>query len=154
MKNSKPVDSRSQRVRVPSDALILIFILRGEKRTGGGTDREPAIWLKFNGGVRFLTPLVSESLSANINTMKKLIEITEGEGFEALLGENVLIFCMNYIYTGKLVGVNDTCIKLDDAKLVYETGSFADKDYKDAQSLPNATWYVQTSSIESFGVGK
>lgn len=66
----------------------------------------------------------------------------------------VIVFCLNYFYAGKLAGVNDTCIKLEDAKLVYETGSFDAKDYKDAQSLIGDAWYVQLSAIESFGKGK
>ena len=35
--------------------------------------------------------------------MKKLVEVTEveGEGLSALLGEVVMIFALNYIYTGK-----------------------------------------------------
>jgi hypothetical protein len=88
--------------------------------------------------------------------MKKLVTVEEieGEGLEALLGENVLIFSMNYIYTGKLVGVNEKFIKLEDAKIVYETGPFTDKNYKDAQSLPTKDWYIQLTSIESFGIGK
>ena len=88
--------------------------------------------------------------------MKKLVTVEEieGEGLEALLGENVLIFSMNYIYTGKLVGVNKEFIKLEDAKIVYETGPFTDKNYKDAQSLPTKAWYIQLTSIESFGIGK
>lgn len=84
--------------------------------------------------------------------MKKLIKVeeVEGEGLPGLMGENVMLFCLNYIYAGKLVGVNDTFVKLEEAKVVYETGAFDAKDYKDAQKLPGE-WYVQTSSIESFG---
>lgn len=95
-------------------------------------------------------------MSEKERNMKKLIEVTEveGEGLEALLGQNVLLFCLNYIYTGKLVGVNSTFVKLDGAKIVYETGAFSDKNYKDAQSLPASEWYVQTSAIESYGLGK
>lgn len=37
--------------------------------------------------------------------MKKLIQEVEGEGLIALLGKRVTLFCMNYIYTGDLVGV-------------------------------------------------
>ena len=84
--------------------------------------------------------------------MKKLVEV-ENEGFESLLGEVITVFCLNYIYTGKLIGVNTTCILLDEPKIVYETGSFDSKDWKDAQSLPNEM-YIQTSCIESFGVVK
>ena len=77
----------------------------------------------------------------------------EQEGFLALLGQTITVFCAVYIYTGKLVGVNDTCIKLEEPKIVYETGSFNEKNWKDAQKLPNAM-YIQMGMIESFGVVK
>jgi len=85
--------------------------------------------------------------------MKMLVEEIKGEGLEKLMGKNVTLFCLNYIYTGKLKGVNADCVLLEDAKIVYETGSFSEKDWKDAQSLPGE-WYVQTSAIESFGLLK
>ena len=85
--------------------------------------------------------------------MKRIIEDTTAEGLDLLLGETVTLFCQIYIYTGKLVGVNKTFVKLNDAKVVYETGSFTDKLWKDAQPLPNS-WYVQKNAIESFGVLK
>lgn len=83
--------------------------------------------------------------------MRKIVEEVSGEGLEKLLGERVTLFCMNYIYTGKLIGVNQTCVLLADAAIVYETGAFTDKAWKDAQALPH-DWYVQISAIESFGV--
>jgi hypothetical protein len=88
--------------------------------------------------------------------MKKLANVVEvaGEGLEKLLGEKVTLFCMNYIYTGKLAGVNSTCVLLEDAAIVYETGAFTEKNWKDAQKLPNGEWYVQTATIESFGILK
>lgn len=87
--------------------------------------------------------------------MKKIVNVTEieGEGLTALLGERVTLFCLNYIYTGQLTGVNSTCVLLEDAAIVYETGAFDAKEWKDAQRLPNAL-YVQTSAIESFTVLK
>ena len=85
--------------------------------------------------------------------MKKLVNVVdvEGEGLVALLGENVLLFCMNYFYTGKLSGVNDKFVQLEDAHIVFETGELCAKTYKNAQKLPSV-WYVQTASIESYGV--
>jgi hypothetical protein len=80
--------------------------------------------------------------------MKKLVE-EQGEGLVKLMGEQVLLFCLNYIYTGKLIGVNTTCVLLEDAKIVYETGAFNVKKFTDAQALP-FNCYVQTSAIESF----
>ena len=49
-----------------------------------------------------------------------------------------------------MTGVNETCVLLTDAAIVYETGAFTETDWKDAQKLPH-DWYVQTASIESFG---
>jgi hypothetical protein len=77
----------------------------------------------------------------------------ENEGFLALIGETITCFCAVYIYTGKLVGINSTCIKLENPKIVYETGSFSDKDWEDAQVLPKDL-YLQTAMIESFGLVK
>ncbi len=85
--------------------------------------------------------------------MRKIVETVEGEGLEKLLGERVTLFCANYIYTGKLVGVNEKCVLLTEASIVYETGVLTEGHWKDAQPLPH-DWYVTTSAIESFGVLK
>ena len=77
-----------------------------------------------------------------------------GEGFEALLGKTVIIFCASYIYHGKLVGVNTTCVKLENPSIIYSTGSFDDKEYSDKQSLGVKEHYIQLLAVESFGVGK
>ena len=82
----------------------------------------------------------------------KVIEV-ENEGLLALLGQRVTIFCNVYIYTGKLVGVNHDCVKLEDALIVYDTGEFTTKTWSDAQPLPHE-WYVSTKLIESFGLLK
>ena len=86
--------------------------------------------------------------------MKKIVEVVEveGQGLEALLGEDVMLFCLNYIYAGKLTGVNEKDIVLENAHIVYETGAFSDKKFKDAQALPVSEWRVKTSAIESYGV--
>jgi hypothetical protein len=85
--------------------------------------------------------------------MKKLVEQVSGEGLEKFLGERVTLYCQVYIYTGKLVGVNDVCVLLSDAAVVYETGPYSEKSWKDAQPLPH-DWYVMNHAIESFGVLK
>ena len=84
--------------------------------------------------------------------MKKVIQVVEveNEGYMALIGKRVTLFCMNYIYTGDLVGVNDTCILLEKPSIVYETGAFSTKDWKDAQALPNSI-YINTAAVEAFG---
>ena len=81
-----------------------------------------------------------------------VIEV-ENEGLISLLNKNVTFFCAVYIYTGKLVGVNTNYVKLENPKIVYETGAFSDKNWKDAQSLPNEL-YLQLSMVESFGIVK
>jgi len=83
--------------------------------------------------------------------MKKLKEVVEveNEGLVSLLGETITLFCANYIYTGKLEGVNDTCVKLSSAKIVYETGAFDNPEWEDAQSLPHPV-FIQLGLIESF----
>lgn len=83
--------------------------------------------------------------------MKVLIEEVKGEGLESLMGKVITLFCINYIYTGKLVGVNSTCVKLENPKIVYETGEFTEKEWKDAQELPHKYFYVATQAVESFG---
>jgi hypothetical protein len=88
--------------------------------------------------------------------MKKIVTVTKvaGEGLESLLSQKVMLFCVNYIYAGTLSGVNASCVQLEEAYIVYETGSFQEKGFKDAQRLPGDVWYVQTSAVESFGIAK
>ena len=83
--------------------------------------------------------------------MKVLVESIENEGLESLIGKVITLFCINYIYTGKLVGVNTDCVKLENPKIVYETGPFTDTNWKDAQALPHKYFYVARQAIESFG---
>jgi hypothetical protein len=85
--------------------------------------------------------------------MKKIVEEVTGEGLEALLGEVITLFCCRYIYTGKLIGVNDNDVLLTNAGIVYETGTLTDNTWKDMQPLPH-DWYVKIGSIESYGVLK
>jgi len=86
--------------------------------------------------------------------MKKLVIEEENEGLLSLLGEKVLIMTSGYFYQGKLEGVNDTCIKLKDPSIVYETGKFSDENYGNIESLDKAFWYIQNNTIESFGLSK
>ena len=81
------------------------------------------------------------------------IEDVEGEGLVSLMGQRVTFFCMNYIYTGKLIGVNESDVLLTDAAIVYETGAFTEKEWKDAQPYPGDL-YVRVASIESYGILK
>jgi flagellar basal body rod protein FlgF len=82
--------------------------------------------------------------------MKQIIEV-QGEGLVSLLGQRVTLFCLNYIYEGKLVSVNENDVKLEDAGIVYETGELNSKTWKDRQGLPNPV-YVRATAIESYTV--
>ncbi len=85
--------------------------------------------------------------------MKKLIEETTESPLESLMGETVTLFCVNYFYTGKLIGVNDTCILLENPSIIYETGAWDETGWKDAQKLTSDV-FVMLSAVESFGVMK
>ncbi len=87
--------------------------------------------------------------------MKKIVTVTEveGEGLESLLGEPVALFCMNYTYVGKLVGVNDKFLLLEDGAICYETGDFSNGTWKDAQKVGQPL-YVMIDKIEAFFRGK
>ena len=82
--------------------------------------------------------------------MKKIVTV-QGEGLEALLGKEVVIFCLNYIYSGKLTGVNDLDIILENAGIVYNTGPLDGNLKKDFQKFTQKEWRVRTSVIESYG---
>ena len=82
----------------------------------------------------------------------EVIEV-ENEGLVSLIGKTITLFCDVYIYTGKLIGVNDKYVKLQDPKIFYETGSFTSAEWEDAQSLPNE-FYIITSMVDSFCILK
>ena len=83
--------------------------------------------------------------------MKKLIDVDENEGLESLLGKTVLLMCANYFYTGELVSVNHSCVKLKNPKIIYQTGDWSSNDWKYAQSMELEYFYIQIDFIESFG---
>jgi hypothetical protein len=89
-----------------------------------------------------------------MKTVVQTIEV-EKEGLAAFLGEKITVYCLNYIYTGTLLGINETCIKLSakDAAIVYETGSLTASTFKDAQ-LCGRDRYVMIDTIESFEAGR
>ena len=85
--------------------------------------------------------------------MKKIID-SSGDSLEGLMGERVTFYCTRYIYCGKLVGVADNYVELEDAVIVYETGSFDSKEWKTAHKLPNKAWHVMLHAVECFGILK
>ena len=74
--------------------------------------------------------------------------------YEEFIGKPVMVFCSNYIYAGTVTKVTTSHIELGDAKIVYETGAYTERGYKDAQALPGNTWCIATQAIESIGSGK
>lgn len=84
--------------------------------------------------------------------MKKIVTVTEvdGEGLESFLGKKVLIIAQSYFYSGILTGINSTCVLLEEALFVLETGDFAKSGYDYAEKVPGGKCYVQKSSIEAF----
>lgn len=83
--------------------------------------------------------------------MKKIMTVTEvdGEGLEALLGERVVVWCMNYIYAGTLTGVNTHDILLENAGVVYNTGKLTAKTFEDFQEIVGPL-YVRLSAVEAY----
>lgn len=79
--------------------------------------------------------------------------MTKTEGLGQFIGQRVTLFCMNYFYTGELVWVGEGDVRLTDPSIVYETGAFNEKGWKDAQSLPGDL-YVRTAAIEAYGIVK
>lgn len=86
--------------------------------------------------------------------MKKIIECSDAEGLESLLGARVTLLCLSYFYTGILAGVNETCVLLTSPSIIYETGPWTEKKWTDVQALPTEKLYVQRAAIEAFGMLK
>ena len=86
--------------------------------------------------------------------MKRMVEVSALSGLDTLMGEQVLLLCGNYFYAGKLVGVNKTCVALQDCSIVYETGEWSAPKWKDSQSMGSGETYVRIQWIEAFRKGK
>lgn len=84
--------------------------------------------------------------------MKKVVTVTEvdGEGLEYFLGKRILVIAQSYFYAGTLSGINTTCILLEDARFVLESGSFEGKGLANAEKVKGGKIYVQKSAIEAF----
>ena len=80
---------------------------------------------------------------------EEVTEVLEGEGGPVtLLGKEVYVCCSSYAYTGTLSGVNDKFIEVSDPAIVYETGPWTSKDWKDVQKLPTKSMIIFQSQIE------
>lgn len=94
------------------------------------------------------TPKTVERIVEKV--VENTTEIVDVEGgFITLLDTEVYVQCTSYAYTGKLSGVNHTFIELSEPSLVYETGSWTDKKWKNAERLPCEKIVLLVSQIES-----
>ena len=84
--------------------------------------------------------------------MRRIIETTEADGLEALLGEYVQIWCVNYIYAGRLIGVNKEDCVLGEPHVVYETGKLDGEKFTQAEPCGAGELYVRLSAIESYSL--
>lgn len=83
--------------------------------------------------------------------MKRVVNVTEVEdaGLEGLMGQRVTVWCLNYIYAGELTGVNDSCIELTNASIVYETGAVSVSGYVTVEAFKDPI-FIMMRCIESF----
>jgi hypothetical protein len=93
-------------------------------------------------------PVKREIVKEVVIEMENSVVEEEG-GLLPLLGKRVVLLC-NYIYTGVLTGVNSTCVELEDASMVFATGEWSAKNWKNAEKLPAKKVLIQTVSIECF----
>ena len=83
---------------------------------------------------------------------EEVTSVIEAEGGPVtLLGKQVYVCCSPYAYQGKLTGVNDKFIELENPEIVYETGPWNSKTFKDSQKLPMTRNFIFFSQIESMG---
>lgn len=93
-------------------------------------------------------PVTVEKIVEKVTEERSEVVEVDG-GMETLLGKKVLVLC-NYFYHGTLSGVNGKCIELSQPGIVYESGSWADNNWKDLQKLPTEKLYINVDSIESY----
>jgi hypothetical protein len=75
----------------------------------------------------------------------------EQEGLVSLLGKDVWLWCMNYIYSGTLIGVSHHGAKLANPKVVYKAGDLNKTGFEKSESFMSEHHYVRLNAIESYG---
>jgi len=79
--------------------------------------------------------------------------MTDINDLEALVGKEIYVCCTSYAYGGKLAAIKGNLLVIEEPSIVYETGSWKDKEWRDAQRLPTSRVHVNLRQIESvFGV--
>lgn len=99
------------------------------------------------------TPKTIEKVVEKVTVETEEIIDTEG-GYITCLGKYVYIICDSYAYAGNLTGLNASTLELSDPHIVYETGPFFNKTWKDAQKLPTNLHHISLAKIESMCVVK
>ena len=74
----------------------------------------------------------------------------DDNGMSEYLGKNVVLFCVNYIWSGRLAGVNGDHVLLEDGGIVFETGEFNSTKFKDFQKLGHEI-RIPKAMIEAYG---
>lgn len=92
---------------------------------------------------------VSDEIYEKIQDQLGEDDIKEIENLDDLIGETYCFQCARYIYHGKVKSVNSDYIELEKAGIVFETGSYDNKEPEDRQALPKNV-YVLRQSIEAF----
>lgn len=86
--------------------------------------------------------------------MKRLAPAAEvievpNDGAVSLLGQYIEVRCGNYHYAGKLTGVNDKCIELEEAHTIFNSGPYSTEKYEDAQKHVESNVLIYFGFIES-----
>lgn len=91
-----------------------------------------------------------KKLKVTPKVVENVTEVVEESGGPlVLLGKTVYVSCTSYAFTGKLTGVNDKFIEVDDPEIVYETGAWSAKTFKGTEKLPTPRICIFLTQVES-----
>lgn len=71
--------------------------------------------------------------------------------FEKFIGSNVVVWCINYIYAGKLEEVGDLTIVLSNAHLIFDAGNLQGETFNQYEKIKAKEWRIFLGAVESFG---
>ena len=94
-------------------------------------------------------PVTTERVVEKVVSHQDTIVEEEG-GLASLLGKKVFLHCMNYNYSGILSGINTTDGELSEAGVVFETGPYTNKVFKDFQPVPCGKIGFKIASVEAY----
>ncbi len=70
---------------------------------------------------------------------------------ETLMGMEVVLICVNFIYTGVVSAIHNDCVSITNAKIVLETGETTKDKMQVEAVLYSSKWTIMLDAIESFG---